>query len=99
MARTEDALPEMKKREVDWEGIYRQLYVAKREFKGLRNRVRIWEVVERIVQRIVDVRARVGEEFDEKFGLVLLPARPSKEEIEREGWTISDKCIRCKQIG
>lgn len=64
---------------------------------GVRNRERIWVLVEEIVRRIEALRGRLQEVLDVQSGIMLLPARFTSAE-KAAGTDNPEECMRCKKI-
>lgn len=84
-------------RTTNWRQLYKNLHYAKRDIKGVKNRARIWEVAEKIVERIVELRKVVQVEWDEHREMMLLPAIPSDEERDHGIWRDEQECRRCER--
>lgn len=72
---------------VNWLAVYRQLVVLKKGILGVRNRARIWYLVEEVVQRIADLRQRLAEHPADLSKLPLggdedFPVKPTEPEVE-----------------
>jgi len=74
---------------INWLDIYKQLCVAKRGILGVRNRARVWYLVEEIVKRIEELRDRCCRDGGE------LEVVPSVEEEEAGLVKNGLYCPRC----
>ncbi|PVH69996.1 hypothetical protein DL98DRAFT_521866 [Cadophora sp. DSE1049] len=70
-------MPERDIHPFNWYVLYKQLCLAKKNILGVRNRVRVWDVVEAIVERIQRLRDGLGEGDD----LSVLPTEKEKEDV------------------
>lgn len=81
---------------VNWLIVYKQLCVLKKGVLGVRNRARIWHLVEEVVKRIVNLRERLTDpdgyavEAGEYF-----PAEPTNDEVDAGLVRNSIYCPRC----
>jgi acyl carrier protein phosphodiesterase len=84
--------------EPDWFAVYQQLQILQYKLPGLKNRKRIWALIEEIMYRIETLRENLAEELIEE-GVVRLPAIPSA--VERyPGLTVNWRdCMGCKNLG
>lgn len=81
---------------VNWLMVYKQLCVLRKVVLGVRNRARIWHLVEEVVERIADLRERLTDpdgyalEAGEYF-----PAEPTANEVDAGLVKNSIYCPRC----
>ncbi|KAE8449356.1 hypothetical protein EG329_008257 [Mollisiaceae sp. DMI_Dod_QoI] len=72
---------------VNWLTVYKQLVVLKKGVLGVRNRARVWYLVEEVVKRFADLRQRLVKQSADLSTLNLVededfPVEPTVHEVE-----------------
>lgn len=92
------AKEEQASKNVNWLEIYHHLSIAKRSILGVRNRARVWDVVEEVVRRIANLRKQqngVGFGFGERKNIEV---QPTEEETNLGQVKNNLYCPRCEVV-